>query len=96
MDLIIKLNMLENKYINTDQYQGTTILFFICKQIRDLVNEWYNIACNYNLIDDSESINKNFDCFKEHRHDQSIFSLLIKKYNLNNISKNNLLFFHVI
>ena len=96
MDLIIKLNMLKNEQLNTEQYQATTILFFICKQIRDLVNEWYNIACNYNLIDDSESINKNFDCFIEHRHDQSIFSLLVKKYNLNNFSKNNLLFFHVI
>lgn len=96
MDLIIKLNMLKNEQLNTYQYQSGTILFFICKEIRDLVNEWYSIACNYNLIDDSESINKNLDCFIEHRHDQSIFSLLIKKYNLNNFSKYNLLFFDVI
>jgi len=34
------------------------------------------------MIDDSPSISKNLDCFREHRHDQSIFSLLTKKYNI--------------
>lgn len=47
-----------------------------------MVNEWYELGCDYHNIDDSPSILKNIDGFIEHRHDQSIFSLLTKKYNL--------------
>jgi len=53
----------------------------MCKDTRDLVNEWYNLSCDYHLIDDSSSVAQNFDCFKEHRHDQSILSLLTKNIN---------------
>jgi hypothetical protein len=34
----------------------------------------------YNLINDSPSVEKNHSSFFEHRHDQSIFSCLRKKY----------------
>ena len=34
------------------------------------------------MIDDSPSINENYKNFKEHRHDQAILSLLLKKYNI--------------
>ena len=52
---------------------------------------YYCIATNYHFIDDSPSILKNDNSFSEHRHDQSIFSLLIKsnKYKLN--TKNNVI-----
>ena len=47
------------------------------------MKEYYEIGSqNYHFIDDSPSIYINFSCFVEHRHDQSIFSLLTKKYNL--------------
>lgn len=82
MDLILYLDMLDDKYLNTYQHQAGLILIFICDKTRSLINEWYNIGCDYHNIDDSQSINKNLDCFIEHRHDQSIFSLLTKKYNL--------------
>ena len=85
MDLIIKLNMLDNKYLNTDQHQAGAILFLVCDKTRNLVNEWYEIGSEYHYIDDTPSIIPNFDCFKEHRHDQSIFSLLTKKYDLYSI-----------
>jgi hypothetical protein len=52
------------------------------KTIRFLT-EWYELACNYHLIDDSPSILKNDPTFCEHRHDQSIFSLLCKKHGAN-------------
>jgi hypothetical protein len=52
-----------------------------CDFTMNLVNEWYNIMSNnYNLIDDSPSILPNDHTFSENRHDQSIFSLLRKKY----------------
>lgn len=45
---------------------------------------WFDWGCqdNYHYIDDSPSINPNSKIFKDHRHDQSIFSLLYKKQKL--------------
>lgn len=82
MDLILKLDMLNDKYLNTKQNQAGALLFKICDNTRDLVNKWYELSSDYHNIDDTPSISKNLDCFKEHRHDQSLFSLLTKKYNL--------------
>ena len=47
-------------------------------------NIWYEICCDYHMIDDSLSIHKELESFIEHRHDQSVFSLLSKKYNIFN------------
>jgi hypothetical protein len=82
MDLIEKLNANDDKYINTIQKQAGVNLFYICKKTRNLVNEWYELCCDYHLIDDSPSILSNAKEFIEHRHDQSIFSLLCKKNNI--------------
>jgi hypothetical protein len=82
MDLVLELGMLNDEYLNTPQREAGALMFLVCENTRNLVNQWYEIACNYHLIDDSPSINENFPTFKEHRHDQSIFSLLSKKYNL--------------
>lgn len=51
-----------------------------------LYNEFYNLCCinNYHFLDDTPSITPNLSTFIEHRHDQSIFNMLIKKYNLYN------------
>ena len=82
MDLLIELDMNKDEYLNSGQRQGGVILFLVCKETRQLVNKWYEIGSDYHYIDDSPSLSKNLDCFKEHRNDQSIFSLLTKKYNL--------------
>jgi hypothetical protein len=81
MDLIQKIGI---KYqdVLTSQHAAGAILFLVCPETRQLVNEWYTIGCDYHNIDDSPSILKNISGFKEHRHDQSIYSLLTKKYNL--------------
>jgi hypothetical protein len=82
MDLIMKLDMNNDEYLNAYQHQAGAILILVCDKTRDLVNKWYDIGCDYHMIDDTPSINPNLSCFIEHRHDQSIFSLLTKKYNL--------------
>jgi glutaredoxin-related protein len=65
--------------------QAGILLIYKCEKTIKLINEWNNICSNnYNFIDDSNSIHKNFKEFIEHRHDQSVFNLLIKKYNLIN------------
>jgi hypothetical protein len=82
MDLILELGMNDIKYLDSRQHQAGANMYLVCDETRSLVNKWYELCCNYHLIDDSDSINKNLNCFIDHRHDQSIFSLLTKKYNL--------------
>ena len=48
----------------------------------DIIKKWYEISCNYHLLTDSHSINQNDNSFEENPHDQSIFSLLCKKYGI--------------
>jgi hypothetical protein len=59
---------------------ATTFILKKCNHTMKLVNEWYKYSSIYHLIDDSKSNAKNDDIFYEHRHDQSIFSLIRKKY----------------
>jgi hypothetical protein len=40
---------------------------------------WYDSCCEYHLVDDSPSVAPNETYFKDHRHDQSIFSILVRK-----------------
>lgn len=80
MDLFHELQMNTNEYLNSKQLIGGIFILKKCDYILKLVNEWYNICCNYHLIDDSESNIKNDETFIEHRHDQSVFSLIRKKY----------------
>ena len=71
------------------QMQACSLLMQKCDIVVKLFNEMYEIGSNnYNLIDDSPSIATNYNTFREHRHDQSIFSLLVKKYNLINYDLN--------
>lgn len=62
--------------------QCTANLIFIKKTDRTVkfVNEFWSFASQYNLIDLSPSILPNYPSFKEHRREQSIYSLLLKKY----------------
>jgi hypothetical protein len=69
--------------INELQHVGGINFFKNTPNTIDLVKEWQQICSedNYHYIDDSPSVKPNHNIFKEHRHDQSIFSLLVKKYN---------------
>jgi len=80
MDLFQHMNLNTNEFLNSKQLLAGIIIFRKCEQTIKLVNEWYEICCNYHLIDDSPSILPNDSSFIEHRHDMSVFSLLAKKY----------------
>lgn len=49
-----------------------------------LVDEWLYYSIDKRIIKDQENVLglPNYPNFKQHRHDQSIFSILTKKYNL--------------
>lgn len=64
---------------NTGQFHGTVIFIKKTKNTIDFIKKWASIfEQNFNLVDDSPSKSKNFEEFKENRHDQSIFSILLK------------------
>lgn len=68
--------------LKTPQRQAGALLVSICPKTRNLIDEWYELCCDYRNIDDSLSILPNAPTFVEHRHDQSVLSLLCKKHNL--------------
>jgi hypothetical protein len=81
MDLFEYMDMNNETDVNNKQLIATVFILKKNKNSTKLVNEWYNIMShNYNLIDDSPSNLINDDSFVENRHDQSVFSLLRKKY----------------
>jgi hypothetical protein len=82
MDLINYLKLNNENIFKSYQREGGANMFYVNDETRKLVEEWYNIGSEYHFIDDSASKLKNINGFKEHRHDQSIFSLLTKKYNI--------------
>ncbi len=84
MDLILKLGMTNYGEVYFCQIEAGVILLEVNDLTRNFINKWYELCCDYHNIDDSPSINPNVKFFYEHRHDQSIFSLLIKKYKLIN------------
>lgn len=85
MDTIKYFNMENHSKLADNHMQAGILMMKKCDIITSLINEWYDICSNnYHLIDDSPSIEKNFDNFIDNRHDQSIYNLLVKKYNLHN------------
>ena len=76
-------NFTNTAHINTNQI---TASFFIIKKnnfTKNFIEEWLRLCQIVDLIDDTNSIETDVSkYFKFHRNDQSIFSLLIKKYNI--------------
>lgn len=61
------------------QIEATHILFRKDNFSLDVVRQWYQLfLADFSLIDDSPSKSGNMEGFREHRHDQSVFSLLFK------------------
>ena len=81
-DCFIALNCDDPIYTETKQRIGGFHLWKKCDSSLRFVNEWLNFAVQGQLITDSPSKMPNYPGFIEHRHDQSIFSLLSKKYDL--------------
>ncbi len=87
-DLLNYFDYLNDKeIIDSPQYWAGS--FFIKKNDFSIkfVNEWLNIFYErFDLVDDTPSKIKNYDGFVENRHDQSVYSLLCKKYKLTSLS----------
>ena len=80
-DLFKFLNVIDDNLITHSPTIGAGIIF-IKKNNRSkaIVEQWLSvIESDFSLLDDSPSKSKNFSEFVEHRHDQSIFSILCKQ-----------------
>jgi len=53
-----------------------------------LFNLWYQTCCNKHMITDTPSIRPNLPQFIEHRHDQTIFSILVRQMSPESIHSN--------
>ena len=86
-DLFKYFDINDNSEIfNSEQIWSGTIFFKKNNFSKDIINEWSKISFENNLIDDSESKSKNNKNFIEHRHDQSIFSIICKKKKILSLS----------
>lgn len=79
-DLSVALNMTSRDVLDSSQRLATFFLLRKNNQTVAFVDEWLMYNKQLHLIDDTPSVEPNDPIFVEHRHDQSIWSLLTKKY----------------
>jgi len=84
-DAFILMDCDEVKFHNTNQRLGGFILIKKTPLSIKFVENWLDFAQDERILTDMDNKSgiENFPDFKEHRHDQSIFSLLTKKYGFN-------------
>lgn len=90
MDVFRYFQVEEDKfYTDTTQIEATHIFIRKCRTSIDFINEWLHVLYdNSGLFTDSISQFPEFVEFEEHRHDQSVFSILAKKYCIETLSTN--------
>jgi hypothetical protein len=83
MDVIKKYNIYDKVFNENleDCWAGALIIKKTSNTIK-YMKEWLDMCCIYEDITDSASIEKNDQQYREHRHDQSLLSIVIDKYNI--------------
>lgn len=83
MDVILKYNMFDKIFREhiEDSWAGALVIKKSEKTIK-FIQDWLDMSSIYEDITDSESKNKNIVLFNEHRHDQSLLSILVHKNNI--------------
>lgn len=88
-DAFVYMNCDTDKY--TEQYQGMGGLFVLRKTERtqSIMREWLKYAQDYRIITDAPNTCglDNYEGFVENRHDQSILSILMRKYDVATIEE---------
>jgi hypothetical protein len=87
-DLLDRLDVRDKPDITSTQQIGATTFFLRKSDVSmDFMNEWVKtFTDDFAMIDDRPSISPNLDGFIEHRHDQSIYSILGKLLPISTIS----------
>ena len=87
-DLLHYFEVYDNKcIIETPQFWAGCFFLKKTETSINFLNEWIEVfEKRFDLIDDTESKTLNYKDFIENRHDQSVYSLLCKKYKLQSFS----------
>lgn len=88
MDTYFRVFENDKTHLESKQMMGGVYFLKNIEQNKNIINEIIDLMTekNYHYLDDSPSIIKNEIIFDSHRHDQSITSLIVKKYNLYSIN----------
>lgn len=82
-DVFIELGCDTSEYTDTLQRAASVIIIKNTERTRKMISEWLANAQNKHLISDEKNIyGKNYREFIDHRHDQSLFSIICKKYQI--------------
>jgi hypothetical protein len=85
-DTFINMGCDSERYWESLQMQCNIIGLKKTPKVQDFVTEYFNDALTYKIMF-GENRYPNFDGFREHRHDQSIFSILTEKYEFPYINR---------
>ncbi|PKQ45752.1 hypothetical protein [Confluentibacter flavum] len=81
-DAFILMDCDSPKYTDTPQITSTFVLVKKCKESIEFLNDWEQYSKDIRILTDDKSVlGPDYPEFLEHRHDQSILSLLCKKNN---------------
>lgn len=92
-DLFDLLGVLNNKDFTHTQMRAAGVLLVRNNKLsRMFMSKWLNVyEQGWHYVDDTDSVIPNLEGFREHRHDQSIFSILSKFYDVRVISEKEFL-----
>lgn len=79
-DLFRFLDVDNDSCANSYQMISGMMFFKKTDHVMDLVSNWEKVCRISHMINDDDSFYDNYDGFVEHRHDQSVLSLLVKKH----------------
>ncbi len=81
MDTIVRVDP-RCRHAQKSPYAATLLFFAKTNATMELVEQWYGLCTedDYRYLDDSSSHRPNHRDFREHRHDQAILSLLVRKH----------------
>jgi len=93
-DVMIEMGMYDEKSCKQQQIQSGVEFYHVNERTRQIVDEWYRICSdktgNYRMINETRWVKDVLDIegivkYDAHRYEQSIFSLLIYKYNIGHL-----------
>ena len=81
-DSFVLMDCDSKKYTDTKQREGGFVLIKKTKKTEEVISQWLEYAQEARIITDEPNTcgKNNYSGFIENRHDQTIFSLLTKKY----------------
>ena len=75
--------------LDTPTIQAGLLFIRKCPTSVKLIESWLSVfEHDFTLVDDSPSLSANLPGFREHRHDQSVFTVLGKRNKIDTISSN--------